>query len=764
MFNIENITIKRKLLLAFIFIGLLVLISTQVVNFLTTQKALLKEATAKLDGMRSSRQAEIKRYIEFIRDQIITFSENPMVVDAMVKFPEYRGKFMEQNHIGEQELKKLGDSVTLFYKDEFNRKFVSKNSGRDSEWERYLKSIDPSALALQYHYISSNPNPLGGKDALMKSNDESDYSKLHATFHPIARNYLVKFGYYDIFLADIKTGNIVYTCFKELDFQTSLLDGPYANTNFGEAFRKARNLGVGDSFAFVDFRPYAPSYMDYASFIASPVFKNGTCIGVAMFQMPVERINAILKLKDGLGDTGEIFLVGKDSNGSLSLRSGRFGLKGEELLAPGARVEMPWIEANIGGGSSHGTTISEGKHIIYSVSTLDVLGQTWVVAASQSYDEAMKGLDQMKQSALWMMIIVLVVTIGLAIAMGNRLVRPIIRVVAMLRDIAEGEGDLTARLKADSKDELGELAKWFNVFIGKIQSTVRNISSGAATLTSSSTELSAVANQVSSGVKSVSSRSAAIAAAAEESSVNTHSVASSMEETSLSISSVANATEEMSATIGEIASKSEKARTISNEASVQAKAIEGMMRQLGTAARDIGKVTETITAISAQTNLLALNATIEAARAGAAGKGFAVVASEIKELARQTAAATEDIKTKISGVQGSTQRAVGDIEKISRIIGSISDIVGEIATAIQQQSSVTKDVASNITQASTGVNDANRRIAETATASGSMAKELSVMNGAVNEIRSGGEQVQKSAGELAQLSEELKKLVEQFKV
>ena len=439
------------------------------------------------------------------------------------------------------------------------------------------------------------------------------------------------------------------------------------------------------------------------------------------------------------------------------------------LEAYGKTVK-PLLEKGMAGGFANGTeaTAALGETAKNHARTLEsTLGEADKFFSTMIDRQALNVNHEISTDTKIFSLAILVVTIVSLMLIWwllRSILKPIKATIAMLRDIAEGEGDLTARLNASNKDELGEMAKWFNVFIGKIQSTVRKISSGAATLTSSSTELSAVANQVSSGVKSVSSRSEAIAASAEESSVNTNSVASSMEETSISISTVASATEEMSATIGEIASNSEKARTISNEASAQAKTIEGMMRQLGTAAHDIGKVTETITAISSQTNLLALNATIEAARAGAAGKGFAVVASEIKELARQTAAATEDIKAKISGVQGSTQQAVGDIEKISRIIGSINDIVGEIATAIQQQSSVTKDVASNITQASTGVNDANRRIAETATASGSMAKELSVMNSAVNEIRSGGEQVQKSAGELAQLSEELKKLVGQFKV
>ena len=138
------------------------------------------------------------------------------------------------------------------------------------------------------------------------------------------------------------------------------------------------------------------------------------------------------------------------------------------------------------------------------------------------------------------------------------------------------------------------------------------------------------------------------------------------------------------------------------------------MQKLGQAAQEIGQVTETITNISAQTNLLALNATIEAARAGTAGKGFAVVANEIKELARQTAEATEDIKARIAGIQDSTGTAISDIGQITTVIKDVGGIVASIAAAIEEQATVTKDVAGNIAQASTGVRDANQHVNQTA--------------------------------------------------
>ena len=196
----------------------------------------------------------------------------------------------------------------------------------------------------------------------------------------------------------------------------------------------------------------------------------------------------------------------------------------------------------------------------------------------------------------------------------------------------------------------------------------------------------------------------------------------------------------MTATIGEIASNSEKARRITEEATRQAARISEQMNHLGAAALEIGKVTETITEISSQTNLLALNATIEAARAGSAGKGFAVVANEIKELAQQTAVATEDIKSRIAGVQSSTNAGIAEIGKVTQVIQEVSDIVASIAAAIEEQSTVTKDIARNIGEASIGVRDANTRVAETSHATSEIARDIAGVDQARANMADGSEQ------------------------
>lgn len=357
-----------------------------------------------------------------------------------------------------------------------------------------------------------------------------------------------------------------------------------------------------------------------------------------------------------------------------------------------------------------------------------------------------------------------VIVVALFIYLGVVLIRRPLNALK-LRMQAIADGDLSQQVPQELQsrtDEIGEQARALEELTAGMRESLIDVLGGTDKLGVMSEDLLSASGRLSDRAKRAMEQSDTVAAAAEQSSVNANSMAAGMEQAASNLASVAAATEELSATVAEIAGTSARARTVGEEASAQAQAVAAVVQELGQAAQAIGKVTETITNISAQTNLLALNATIEAARAGAAGKGFAVVAHEIKELAQQTAAATEDIKSKVAGVQMSTGNAIADIEKIAGVIREVGQLVGSIATSIEEQTTVTKDVAANISQASAGIRDANGRMAETATAAKSIAVEIAQVSEHGRATNLDSDRLKEDANQLREVTMRFQGLAERF--
>ncbi|MBT1689791.1 GAF domain-containing protein [Dawidia soli] len=265
-----------------------------------------------LRSINATKKRNIEYYFDIIRNQILTFAEDKMMVEAVQAFRQAFDQIASA--VGAEQLAAFRESVHSYYHQEFIPRV--NDAGQQADAGNFLPE-DAAALGLQQLYIAANPHPTGQKSRLHDAGDGSMYSRVHATYHSVILNYLEKFGYYDIFLIDPVSGNIVYSVFKEVDFGTSLLTGPYSKTNFARVVQQAIASPKRDFVRLIDFESYAPSYYAPASFIACPLYDGVIKAGILVFQMPINKINQILTgdnswRDDGLGQTGETFIVGED--------------------------------------------------------------------------------------------------------------------------------------------------------------------------------------------------------------------------------------------------------------------------------------------------------------------------------------------------------------------------------------------------------------------------------------------------------------------
>ncbi len=358
------------------------------------------------------------------------------------------------------------------------------------------------------------------------------------------------------------------------------------------------------------------------------------------------------------------------------------------------------------------------------------------------------------------LVFIVIASLCLVIIIG--ITRALKRIISGVRDIAQGEGDLTKRVDIDSKDELGELAKWLNLFLEKIQDIIKRIAREAIGVDGASNELTEISGDMATGAQKTSDQADDVSAASEQMSTSLNSVAAAMEESSQNVNLVASAAEEMTSTINEIAGNAEKTRETSQEASLKAGQAGEMIKNLSDAAKSIGQVTETITDISNQTNLLALNATIEAARAGEAGKGFAVVANEIKDLASQTAEATLDIKTQIENVQTVSIATATSINEVIQVIETAGEMIETIAAAVTEQSAATREISSNIEQLSMGIQEVNENVSRSSVVATQISEDISSVNASSTQMTANSHTVKDRAAQLKQMAEKLKIIVDTF--
>lgn len=479
-------SIQSKLLAVLLTVGLG---STLLISFLAWERFRSNlQGTVRdyLTSIRTSNANQIERFFQGLRNHIKTLAEDRMVVEAMVEFNRYYDE-LNSEYIPPE----WGVATEGYYQENFFPRLSEAISG-----ELNYGNFAPESQAaqyLQYHYIAANPNPVGEKDKLAMAEDGSRYSLTHQRYHEIFQNLIQTYGYYDLFLIDYRTGDIVYSVYKETDYATSLDQGPYNQSGLAQIVQKVRQNPEREVVQIVDFGTYRPSYGAPAAFLGAPIYNGPHVVGILALQLPVDEINRVLNKggnygTTGLGETGEIYLVGSDSlmrSDSRRLIEDAEAYRSalpESGTPPENRRLIDLFETSIllqraDTGTTRsaiegnaGTAVTEnylGEQVLSSYAPLNLEGLNWAILSEIKLSEAYRPVGAVQLYLLIVTAIIAAFITWLSSFVAASFVRPVNKLVKGMDQLAEGDTDI--EVKQNSQDEFGQMAADFNQTVVRVR-------------------------------------------------------------------------------------------------------------------------------------------------------------------------------------------------------------------------------------------------------------------------------------------------------
>ena len=770
-------SLKMRLILA---IAVILVFSIGIVSYVSTKLAvtestdsLTKAAKQQLLSQNVQTAQAINEYFSFIESQVRTKANSLLTTDAASQFIAAFNQYTQQRtKLNSNELRVLKS----YYDQDFTQQYQSVNSEGLKAAGEIVNQLSDNAMALQFDFIANSSFALGKKDGLVDLKQASAYSTVHKTFHPEFKSFLKEFGFYDIFIADAATGNVVYSVYKELDFATSLKSGPYAQSEIGSVFNAAVNA-LPNKVVFSSFAPYFPSYQALAGFVASPIYLQDSIIAVLIFQMPMDKINTIATHKQkwldtGFGDSGETYLVNRnqilltesrffleDKSGYLQAIAKQFPKQAKDIEIKGTSVGIQPVnslaaqQAIAGKSGFEITRDYRGVDVFSAYSPIKIGEQNAALLAEIDVDEALKPAHDLASYILSSVVIVglvlLLIAISLVLWLTTKIVSPLNFLGKTFDSLATGDGDLTVTILPAKIPEIDRIVLGFNQFLKQIHGIVIQLKLDADSLASASEELSVITRSSVSKTSEQRKQSQLVTAAMQQLALALDEVSKSTINTNKQNLSAQESLNENMARADLAAENIKLLVSLINNSS---QVISGLKNEVN----QITSFLNVIISIADQTNLLALNAAIEAARAGEAGRGFSVVADEVRALANRSQQSTVEISKLVEVMNASATKSVSSMERataaadggihlvdlvtiamdeLSANLQQAIELSNVVSSATEKQNQTTRSVLHNVTNITELANEVELGSKQTSEAAEMLAKTAAHTHALLGRLR-----------------------------